>query len=725
MPAEIPIVALVHRFADFELDPSDARLSRAGETVVLQPKVFDALLLFVESAGRLVTREELLERLWPATFVTEESLTQVVRKLRQALGDDPQIPRFLETVPRRGYRFLPAVERRDQGGNDPSAIPPPASVPPVEPASSPLPRNARLGLAITLVAALALAASWLVLRNSPVGERAAGFRSAVPAEVVRTRGRWTTTRERETFPAISPDGRRYAFVLRPPGEDQLDLFAATVGGLATRLTATEATEFAPEFSADGSQILFSRREDSRSSVWRMAATGGAASRVSADGGWGSWIADPDGEPVAVAFVRREPGGKSSVVRARLDTPDPPADDDEIRLWSSAETVESLAVSPDGRSWAAVVGSRTVVVGPVATAGEPHRVGPPSSYIRSVAWERDGTALIADGLADSSGTLVRLPLDGSPPIELTPGGSGNFHPTAASDGSVLHAREHKSREFVRLAADLRPTERLTVPTTVECFDVAPDGRWLAVTDWGPPPGGGTLALVDPATGERRELGDGLCPAFSPDGGQLAFLDFDEASAGLWLLDLADGSRRRLAPDRGSPGLHEDNAARRPAWSTDGSWLAFEAEGLPVGSGLFTVEVATGEVRLVAPSVFGQPSWSPDGRWIAVSGAGSEFGFVLVEVASGEARRVLDGGTFRASPVWLDADSVGFLVDQASKPALAVVEAASGRRTGERRADEIADEPAFWGVFEVRPDRRGGWIAIVESYESDLYLLAPPG
>lgn len=713
-PGAPTIVAVVHRFAEFELDAAEARLSRAGEPVALQPKVFDALLLFVEASGRLVTREELLERLWPGTFVTEESLTQVVRKLRQALGDDPQAPRYLETVPRRGYRFLPAIEARERAGAGPAAV----ATPLVEPVPPRRKWSRRFGIA--LIATFLLAAAWLAWR-SPVGERDAGGDPAVAGEPVRPRARWTATQERETFPAISPDAKRFAFVVRPAGEEQLDLYVATVGGAAMRLTATVATELAPEFSADGAELLFTRREGVRSSVWRIPTVGGAASEVVADGGWGSWIPAGGGEPAAVAFVRREPGGRTSVMRAPLGGGATVGG--ELRLWSAADTVESLAVSPDGASWAAVVGSRAVVVGSVRAAGEPRRLGALASYVRSVAWERDGGAVVADGAGASSGTLVRLPLDGGAPEELTPGGSGNFHPTFAADGSILHAREHKVREHLRLDADLRLAARLRVPTAVECFDVAPDGGRLAVTDWEPPPGGGTLALVDPATGGRRDLGDGLCPAFSPDGRRLAFLGHDEESSGLWLLELADGSRRRIASDRGSPGLHEDNAARRPAWSADGRLLAFEGEGLPEGSGLFTVEVATGSLRLLAPSVFGQPAWSPDGRWLAVSGAGPEAGFVVVEVATGAARRVLDGGAYRASPVWLDAGAVGFLVDQTWRPALAVVDAASGRATGERRAIEVAGEPAFWGLFELRPDRHGGWIAVVERYESDLYLLAP--
>ena len=113
---------LLYRFEGFAFDPAESRLMRGAETLTVQPKVLDALRLFVERPGRLLSKQELMDGLWPGLYVGEESLTQVIRKLRLALGDDPQAPSFVETVPRRGYRFLPTVV----AGPDETAPPPPA-----------------------------------------------------------------------------------------------------------------------------------------------------------------------------------------------------------------------------------------------------------------------------------------------------------------------------------------------------------------------------------------------------------------------------------------------------------------------------------------------------------------------------------------------------------------------------------------------------------------------
>lgn len=99
------------RFEDFVLDPGDRRLVRAGAPVELNARYLDALALLVREQGRLVTRDRFLEEVWAGVPVGDEALTQAVRVLRRTLGDDISAPRFIETVPKHGYRFVAAVEQ--------------------------------------------------------------------------------------------------------------------------------------------------------------------------------------------------------------------------------------------------------------------------------------------------------------------------------------------------------------------------------------------------------------------------------------------------------------------------------------------------------------------------------------------------------------------------------------------------------------------------------------
>lgn len=95
------------------LDPDDRRLSRDGARVDLNARYLDALTLLVSEDGRLVTKDRFLDEVWRGIPVTDEALTQCIRTLRRQLGDDASRPRFIETVPKHGYRFVAAVNSSD------------------------------------------------------------------------------------------------------------------------------------------------------------------------------------------------------------------------------------------------------------------------------------------------------------------------------------------------------------------------------------------------------------------------------------------------------------------------------------------------------------------------------------------------------------------------------------------------------------------------------------
>src|SRR5262245_33274749 len=95
-----PDVARIYRFADFTLDPREHRLLHGKEEIYLAPKTFETLLYLVHRHGHLVTKNDLLDTLWPGTFVTENALTRCIKDVREALTDDAHQPLYIKTVPR-------------------------------------------------------------------------------------------------------------------------------------------------------------------------------------------------------------------------------------------------------------------------------------------------------------------------------------------------------------------------------------------------------------------------------------------------------------------------------------------------------------------------------------------------------------------------------------------------------------------------------------------------
>ncbi len=102
---------MVFDFEPFQLDVAERRLVRSGELVPLRGKVFDTLCLLVENHGRLLRKDELMQRLWPDSVVEDNNLDHNISKLRSALQDGSNGQKFIETVPRQGYRFVANVRR--------------------------------------------------------------------------------------------------------------------------------------------------------------------------------------------------------------------------------------------------------------------------------------------------------------------------------------------------------------------------------------------------------------------------------------------------------------------------------------------------------------------------------------------------------------------------------------------------------------------------------------
>src|SRR5512133_36392 len=171
-PTVAPVA--IYRFGLFEADVTQNVLSRGGVRVKIQEQPFRVLLILLARPGEIVTREELRQKLWPeGTYVDfDGSLNVIFKKLRAALGDDSDNPRFIETVPRHGCRFIAPVIAVGGKAKEPAhgSTLPAEKAAPEGPAAQPsrFPRLGLYGIAITIV--LAAGALWLATRHNPTGE---------------------------------------------------------------------------------------------------------------------------------------------------------------------------------------------------------------------------------------------------------------------------------------------------------------------------------------------------------------------------------------------------------------------------------------------------------------------------------------------------------------------------------------------------------------------------
>jgi Tol biopolymer transport system component/DNA-binding winged helix-turn-helix (wHTH) protein len=265
----------VFRFGVFEINPHTRELRKHGVKLKLQDQPFQILLLLLEHPGEIVTREEIQKRLWPEnTYVDfDNAINSAVRKLRDALGDSPENPHFVETLARRGYRFIAPVN----GKTGPVA----ARALPSELESV----KARMGwvLPITcLLIGLTIFAVWFWHRPRP-GQ-------SVLVQLTNDTG---LTMD----PAVSSDGKLLAYASDAGDDRNLNIWVQQLGegGSAVQLTHSDADTSQPSFSPDGSKIVFSSAQNG-GGIYIIPTLGGEPVRVAAYGRDPSF--SPDGKWIA-------------------------------------------------------------------------------------------------------------------------------------------------------------------------------------------------------------------------------------------------------------------------------------------------------------------------------------------------------------------------------------------------------------------------------------------
>ena len=720
-----------YRFADFELDPRERTLARGGQPVTLQPKVFDALLLFCQRPGELLSRQTLLEQLWPDCVVGDESLTQIIHKLRRALDDTSAAPRFVQTLPRRGVRFVAAVETfslelraaRSRAADTtlmpapPSSSPsmalqspPPPAPPPIE-HEAPPPRETAVPArrwAMTLAAAtLGIAALVFGLRSRPRTVEAALEPGAA------TIRRLTHFIERDEDGTFSPDGHTVAFVSKHEGQGLFKLYTmSTDGGTPVRLTRSAADETTPRFSPDGRSLSYVRHDPgaSHGDIWRIAPLGGQEALLAADGTLADWL--PDGKSLVV--VRPTGQGESHLVRVELDG----GAEQVILRWPG--WIDGMAIAPTGDQLAFVseqsifqmswqLPSKMPLELP-SKGGPPIRVVTGGTHVESVSFSPSGHHLLFDSNRGGRGNLWQLPLDGGEPRSLTVGAGHDLYPSKSRSGALLYTSEVVHRIPYLVDADGANPRRLPVKTSYLSLAVSPGGSEIAVADYDDgamATGECTLSVLSLPTLASRALGPGRDPAFSPDGARLAAL----SEGALWEIDLASGRRRRIAQVVGN--------GAAPAWSPDGHQLALASAR---ETGLVIIDADRGISRTLSTGRFAGVSWSPDGRFLAACGTGPQgaglYRFPLAAPESGG--RISELCSYEAAPLW-DADGgLRVLLHERTRPELVALDEA-GREMGSilLRHD---DDPRFWGIFEAHK-LATGWLYLLQLVEGDLYLMEP--
>ena len=561
--------ARVCRFGTFELEVRAGELRRNGLKVRLQEQPFQVLSLLLETPGQIVTREELRNRLWPAdTFVDfDHSLNAAIKRLRDALGDSAENPTFIETIARRGYRFLaPVTTAAGETASDP-ALPAPQTSPV-------LPNRSRIWWIVALTfAAVALC---FVLVGLKVGLFLGQRRPSVQTRISQLTANPVENRVHAS--AISRDGRYLAF------SDETGFFLRQVDNGDTHPISLPAGTMAESASwfPDGTHLILGLRGEPQSGLWVISTLGGAPRKILDGASWPS--VSPDGKQIAYTI--------GSGVTNELWIMDADGEHPRKLIGQEGEYIGSIAWSPDGTKVAFVRGSLSHEYGitggiklldvrdqTVSTFLQVSTLGWFSSIEGPLAWTRDGSLIYSlsekpPRQRDSNLWMSHLDSNLHPtetPVRLTSDAGVVTNISASEDGKrlayvkalpqpdvyVAKVEGQSMNEPVRLTLD----DRIDIP-----FDWTPDSKSVIfISDRS-----GTFSIyrqsLDQTLPELLLHGEHalLTPRLSPDGTQLIYLvdptwTAEAPGISLMRMPLAGGAPQQIAA---GPGLANQQCARAP-------------------------------------------------------------------------------------------------------------------------------------------------------------------
>jgi len=556
-----------YEFGPFHLDLRRRQLLRGEEVVALTPKAFDLLQVLVTHADRVLEKDELMKRIWPDSFVGEDSLTQNVAVLRKMLGDASDSPRYIATIHKHGYRFVAAV--REHHAPEPAQPPAPGPavvlVPTLQATTAIVPetRNQtavverRLSSSKVIRWAAAVAASVaLLLAGMSLGVLRSREPGPVPMRFVVTAPE-NTTLASAGFPA--PDGRHVAFIADRGGRTLLWIRSLESVDAHPLLGTDGVTS--PFWSPDGSAVGFFA--GGKLKVVNLA--GGppqtlAVMTTSTSTAGGTWNADG-----VVVFAEARSGLKS--VPASGGVP------------ASVTTLDAAAQETEHQWPQFLPGGRRFLYG-----------------IRSANPERNGVFV---GSLDSTEKIRVL----AAPITRATYAGGYL---VFAQDRTLTARTFDPKTL-KVGATLH-----TIAGDIAAAGFAPPNAGLLTYLPGKEQGQGVwFDRTGARVGTLEMPSEVFAVALSPDERQIAASDALSPTAGIWLFDLRRGTRGRFTTIGSSP-----------VWSRDGAHVVFSSSQANGVLELYQ-KASFGNEREELLLTTGHSSWphdwSPDGRYIVYTRA----------------------------------------------------------------------------------------------------------
>jgi DNA-binding winged helix-turn-helix (wHTH) protein/Tol biopolymer transport system component len=611
----------IYQFGPFRLIPERLQLTRDGRPVAVGPKALELLVLLVEQAGQVVNKKELMDRLWPETFVEENNLAQAVSGIRQALADNSGSPQYVKTVPRRGYMFAHPVQliyERNPRGPKEAVVPTLTSVPVVgETRASERspglgnrtsPRSLRIprGMALVGVVALTIIVLFLSFTHSLFHLQRVSTSSMIAPPFG---WEFLTTGSMAGPLSLSPDNANAVFGAKDAKSQSMLFLRSLTSQTSEPIAGTEGASM-PFWSPDGHRIGFFSGQRLKTLDLRTRSVH-VVCGVREEFRGGTW---ETGDTILFAESTRGPILK---VPASGGTPVPVTELTESH-FTTHRWPESL---PDGKHFLFLAANHEQA----STSKAAVFLGSLDGHSPRFVVESDSNALFVAGqlLFVSGGKLLSQPFDpgtgsvGTAARILTDTveyDRGQWHAAFAATPRLLVYRQRPKTPETQVIAFLDDSGKViktaSRPGSFQGAVVSPDGKTVA-TMCGDPELNICLVHQDGTLTRISESPIDTSPVWSSDGLRLVYATHRGAQRfGLALKDLKAQNPERV--------LAESNISDAPtSWSPDEKELLIEREDAQGHFELGVFRLADHKYRnfLMAKFKVAAGKFSPDGKWVA--------------------------------------------------------------------------------------------------------------
>jgi DNA-binding winged helix-turn-helix (wHTH) protein/Tol biopolymer transport system component len=628
-----------YEFGEFRLDLDESLLLHNGKLVYLKPKVLETLVVLLESRGRILTKEMLMQRLWQDAFVEEANLTVNISLLRKALGQAGGSEEFIKTVPRRGYRFT--AEVREVRDEEPAVV-----VKEFTTSRITIEEQETIDEEMMAMTNLSAAASGGEIRANRLRRYWKSLGAAAAASlalaVIVTGLYWALgTAPAERFQtikltrltnigivwraAISPDGKYVAYVTREAEKQSLWVRQVATNGNVQIVAPAEVFYWGLTFSPDGHHIFFVRAESkNQPAIYQVAVLGGAIKRL-IETVHAPFAVSPDGKQFA--YVRES----SKEQKADLTVANVDGSGERTLATRQAPNFfythqDGIAWSPDGRVIACHAGGtddsgyyRHVVGVQVEDGTEKPITSKRWKWIGGLGWLADGSGLLLTASDHPAGWDVRqiwqIAYPDGAARRITNDLSGYLGMSLTADVKMMLTIQETtySTMWIMPGAEVGHARPLTSGSSDGHEGVAwmPDGRIVYTSKasghndqhiW--------IMDADGSNGKPLTTSTGLhtAPAVTSDGRYIVFSSrgSDDLSSNIWRMEANDSNPKQLTYD-------DHDILPQP--SPDGKWVVYTHRVTPAMPTLWKVPLEGGEpVQLHNEFTYGN-AVSPDGQFIA--------------------------------------------------------------------------------------------------------------